>query len=156
MSMENIFIIPTTVPKQNTITATSITVVYASTTGPVREADTVDAATTTCFYFQDALRYGMGYHTDISLRGYNCPWSTVPGTPLKIEFKVTASFSKWDGFNPYTNRLLPDQKEVDEQLLLMLQHGNTAGPWMPSLHKYLKDTLSEGNPYRNLTGLAPA
>ena len=37
-SMENIFIIPMTAPKQNTIAATPITVAYESTTGPVTDA----------------------------------------------------------------------------------------------------------------------
>ena len=59
MSIEDILIIPTTVPKQNIITATPITVVYESTTGPVTDAETDEAIASTCDYFEEALGYGM-------------------------------------------------------------------------------------------------
>mgnify|MGYP003546513854 CR=1 FL=1 len=156
MSIQDLLIIPTTVPKQNTVTATPITVVYESTTGPVTDAETDEAVASTCDYFEDTLGYGMVYKSDIGLQEYECSGSALQGTaPLKIQFDITASFSKLDGFNPYTNRLLPNQEEVDKTILYMLQ-GGTAGPGIPSLPEYLKETLSEDNPYHNLTGVAPA
>ena len=74
---------------------------------------------------------------------------------MKIQFDITASFYKWDGFNPYTDRLLPDLEKVDEMILRMLQ-GGTAGPFVPPLLEHLKYSLPENNPYHALTGVSPA
>jgi len=120
----------------------------------VTEEEQAAATDKTCLYLEDAFKSGFFYRTDISVTNYSCTDVAIDGnSPLSIQFDITATVSKWDGFNPYTNRLLPDQEEIEGLIRQVVEFGRTRAPGdRDSLLTVLKNELS--SPYSASTALS--
>jgi len=152
---QEVDVIPGDEPLEGTVVLDTFVVAYDGTLGPATEDETDSAGQTTCKFFNDAIGYGFIYKADISLTDFICNYSMVDGDdPLAIEFDISASFRKWTGFNPYTNRRLPTVEEVTTFVGGLVEDNWTIGPSAPGL---LSDSYIQGlsgSPYASATGFS--
>jgi hypothetical protein len=123
--------------------------------GAVSEEESKTAAQILCQVITEYWGFGAFYREDVGVSSFECVGVlkslSSTDTAVTIEFNTVASVSKGTGFNPYTNRRLPDSEELFQKMTTILQDNNEIGPSGPGSRDYFVELVGPNSPYSSVT-----